>query len=328
MRPGLVALVGDRPPGGEAERQCAANRRYVTLPGVSEVATVESKTRQPALLRQWIGTSRLVWRLAAIVATTVVLWGCLNLDSLVARGRQPFEIANTWVSRWARAFFWIFGVQLYARGPYISERKLYPGRDDQGVGRVFVLNHHSSVDIPIALHLLAAHAISRHDVANWPLVGRVAKRLGTLFVDRRSRRSGAEVLKQVDATLADGEGVVMFPEGTSFRGDEVRPFRPGAFKAAQRAGSEIVPLGVAYEDEAACYYHELFTTHLKRIAKRRSQLVAVVAGEPIPNNDRDAAEMKELVHQRVQELTLLAREELQQRVGSRTATYESAKQQS
>ena len=73
----------------------------------------------------------------------------------------------------------------------------------------------------------------------------------------------------------------MFPEGTSYRGDQVRTFRPGAFKAADRAGAEMVPLGVAYEDDDACYYHEPFTTHMKRVAKRRRLLVAVVAGSPV-----------------------------------------------
>ena len=37
---------------------------------------------------------------------------------------------------------------------------------------------------------------------------------------------------------------------TTFSGDEVRPFRPGAFLAAQRTGAEIVPVGIAYEGAA------------------------------------------------------------------------------
>ena len=277
---------------------------------MNELAAAKAEACQPGWIAQWRERLRVGWRLAAIISTTLIYWGLLNLDALIPRGRKPFEIANIWASRWARVFFRIFGVRLDASGPHLGAGRLYPGGGEQGIGRIFVCNHSSSIDIPIAYRYLSAHAISRHDVAGWPLIGRVSKRLGTLYVDRQSRRSGAEVLKEVDATLAAGEGVVMFPEGTSFKGDEVRTFRPGAFKAAERAGAEMVPIGIAYEDDDACYYHELFTTHLKRIAKRRRLRVAIVAGEPIAFEGRSPVEMKELLHQHVQQLTHAARANL------------------
>ena len=46
---------------------------------------------------------------------------------------------------------------------------------------------------------------------------------------------------------------MLYPEGTTYSGDEVRPFRAGAFLAAQRTGAEIVPVGIAYEGDAASY---------------------------------------------------------------------------
>ena len=71
------------------------------------------------------------------------------------------------------------------------------------------MNHRSGLDIPILLTIAEAHVISRHDLANWPLLGRTSKRVGTLFVDRESRRSGASVLREVARVLAAGEGVAM-----------------------------------------------------------------------------------------------------------------------
>lgn len=274
---------------------------------MSDVAARSTESVQPTLATRWRDNLRLGRRLGVLGLVTFFYWLGLTLETWLNRREQPFTITNRWVARWARTFFRIFGITVHAEGPHVGQGQLYPGSDSNGVGRIFVLNHRSLVDIPLAQCLLAAHPISRHDIAAWPVIGSLAKRLGTLFVDRQSRRSGAAVLKQVDATLQDGEGVVMFPEGTSYRGDEVRDFRPGAFKAAARAGSEIVPLGVAYEDDNACYYHEPFSTHMKRVARRRRLQVAVVAGEPIAQEGRTPVEMKELLHGRVQQLTQRAR---------------------
>jgi 1-acyl-sn-glycerol-3-phosphate acyltransferase len=179
------------------------------------------------------------------------------------------------------------------------------------VGRIFVMNHRSAVDVPIVLTLTAAHAISRHDLANWPLIGPGARRIGTLFVDRASRRSGAEVLKQVDDSLERGEGVAMFPEGTAFAGDEIREFRPGAFKAALRAGAEIVPMGVAYENPDAYYRNESFLEHMKRGATFRCLRVAVEVGDPIVPEESSSVELKDQAWQRVVELVAAARQRIE-----------------
>ncbi|MEQ8839243.1 MAG: lysophospholipid acyltransferase family protein, partial [Lacipirellulaceae bacterium] len=196
---------------------------------------------------------------------TIVLYGGMRLDRLLRRKTAAIEFVNKWVPRWAGSFLWLFGIELHREGPFFSDDQLYPGKGEAGAGRIFVANHRSSVDVPIMMHLCAGHAISRHDLANWPLFGSLGKQIGTLYVDRSSRRSGAEVLGQVDESLKKGEGVIMFPEGTSYLGDEVHAFRPGAFKAAERAEAEIVPVAIAYEDDNAHYYHEKFTTHLMRI---------------------------------------------------------------
>src|SRR5690606_31849536 len=149
------------------------------------------------------------------------------------------EVLHKWVHRWARTLLSIFGVELDASGRYLDEGVPYPAADERGVGRVFVMNHRSGMDIPIAFALADAHLVSRHDLASWRGVARGARRLGSLFVDRGSMRSGASVRKAMTRARARGQGIFIFPEGTAFSGDEVRPSRPGAFNAARRTGAEI-----------------------------------------------------------------------------------------
>jgi len=186
----------------------------------------------------------------------------------------------------------MFGIEVKAYGPHIGEGRAYPGRDERGVGRIFVMNHRSGVDIPVAFTQLEAHVISRHDLAKWPLIGPGARRIGTLFVDRGSRRSGAEVLRKIAKSLEAGEGIAMFPEGTAFAGDEVRPFRPGAFTTAHRTGAQIVPLGIAYDMPEAYYGNESFMGHMKRIARMKRLRVVVEAGEPMAHDEASTIELK------------------------------------
>jgi len=250
---------------------------------------------------------RLGWRIAAFISATVVLYLGMRLEGLFRRRLPKIELINRWVPRWANTFLWLFGIHVEACGPYLEASRLYPGCAEDGIGRIFVSNHRSSIDIPVVLSRCAGHAISRHDLASWPLFGKLGKQVGTLYVDRSSRRSGAEVLGEVDASLKRGEGVVMFPEGTSHLGDEVHAFRPGAFKAAERAGAQLVPLAIAYEDDDAHYFHESFTNHLLRIGTRRRLRVAVVAAEPISPDGRTAIEVRDAVQEQVQAMVHKAR---------------------
>lgn len=262
--------------------------------------------RGPRVLSRCWTACRLWMRLFTFVVGTVLFWGGMEIDFLVRRRTPRIDVINKWVSRWAKTMLWVFGIQVVARGPHADQGELYPGRDARGVGRIFISNHQSGVDIPVLLSVIAAHAISRHDLANWPLLGSGASRIGTLFVDRTSRRSGAAVLRQIAAALEAGEGVLMFPEGTSFPGDAVHEFKPGAFNAAHRSDAEIIPIGVAYGHSDAYFFKEPFMTHMKRVGSRRRLKVAVEIGGPLDSAE-PSVEMKDHARARVAELAELAK---------------------
>jgi 1-acyl-sn-glycerol-3-phosphate acyltransferase len=263
-------------------------------------------TRLTTSLRFWT-------RMLIFVVATIVFWGLMEADGLLRRKRPRIELTNRWVPRWSGFLLWVFGIKVEARGPYANDGRLYPGRDERGVGRVFIMNHRSGADIPIVFTIVEAHVISRHDLAHWPLIGAGARRIGTLFVDRSNRRSGATVLREIDKSLDAGEGVAMFPEGTAFPGDEVREFKPGAFKAAQRAGSEMIPMGIAYGDPTAYYTTESFMAHMKRIACLKRLRVAVEIGEPLVVDRESPVELKDHARERVEELVMRARSRLEGR---------------
>ncbi|MCH2115131.1 MAG: 1-acyl-sn-glycerol-3-phosphate acyltransferase [Pirellulales bacterium] len=254
----------------------------------------------------FIKNCRFFGRVAAFAVVTLCYWISFEVEAFVRRKSPRIDVINKWVPRWARINLWLFGIQVEARGAHVGQGDLYPGGTNN-VGRIFVANHCSGMDIPILLATAEAHVISRHDLATWPLIGRSARRVGTLFVDRASRRSGASVLKEVDSALQRGEGVAMFPEGTAYVGDQVHKFRPGAFNAAKRAGAEVVPIGLAYGSDDAYYNVESFMSHIRRIASLPRLQVAIEVGQPLSSAQYAGVEMKDVAQAQVQQLVEQAR---------------------
>jgi len=248
---------------------------------------------------------RLGARSGVSLVSTLAHWG--SLETLRVLQGDSGELTFRWIQRWASQLLRVYGVELDVVG--LPGGTMYAGTGPNGVGRLFLMNHRSGLDILVTMALCEAHLVSRADLAGWPLIGLGARRLGTLFVDRSSKRSGAAVLTQMIRALERGRGIALYPEGTAFSGDEVRPLQPGAFKAAQRTGAEIVPMGIAYQDEAAGYGDESFLEHVKRVGALDRVRVAVAVGEP-RSPEGTLPELRDATRSALQELVSRARDRL------------------
>jgi 1-acyl-sn-glycerol-3-phosphate acyltransferase len=211
---------------------------------------------------------------AGITGTLLPLY--VTRDRLTPEGAKG-PVRDRWVKRWSGSLLRLFGVTVDYREPARASATATEGR-----GRLVVSNHRSALDIGVLLRHFGGHMVSRADLAAWPLVGAAARSVGTVFVDRASKISGASTIRAVRALLKSGETVLVFPEGTTFEGDVVRPFHPGAFVGALTSGAVVVPVGVAYETGSeAAFVGESFTSHLARMAGSGSTRVVARIGEPI-----------------------------------------------
>lgn len=169
-----------------------------------------------------------------------------------------------------------------------------------------VANHRAALDVGVLLTRLDAAFLSRSDLAGWPVLGRMARHARTVFVDRASETSGANAIRAIRRHLSAGESVVVFPEGTTFRGDEVRPFKPGAFAAARGLDVDVVPVGLAYPSGVE-YVGIDFVTHLRDVASRPRTDVALVVGTPFSAKSAKSSELAERAQSDVAELVVRAR---------------------
>ena len=161
---------------------------------------------------------------------------------------------------------------------------------------VLVSNHLGYVDVI----LLAAHLrcvfVSKAEVRDWPLVGRLCASVDTLFIQREVKRDIPRVVERIEAVLAGGRGVVLFPEGTSSGGDEVLPFRPSLLESAARAGRPVHCAAIAYGTppgwpparDVVCWWRDMpFAGHVWTLLGLPGFRARVVFGaEPVCESDR------------------------------------------
>ncbi|HJQ46796.1 MAG TPA: lysophospholipid acyltransferase family protein [Amycolatopsis sp.] len=145
-------------------------------------------------------------------------------------------------------------------------------------GTLIVANHVSWLDIVAALAVEPAAFLAKHDVRAWPVIGSLAARCGTVFVDRRTMRRLPEVVAALAEKLRRGRSVVVFPEGTTWCG-ACGPgvFRRAAFQAAIDADAPIRPVTLEYDQ-----------------AGEPSTIAAFVGADPLPASVRRVARARDL----------------------------------
>jgi 1-acyl-sn-glycerol-3-phosphate acyltransferase len=210
------------------------------------------------------------------------------------------HLRDRWVRRWSDSLLELFAVSIDVRGAL-------PAATDRG--RLVVANHRSTIDIALLLRTFGGRMVSRADLSGWPLLGAAARGVGTIFVDRAKAASGAGTVFAMKTALQSGDTVCLFPEGTTFAGDEVRPFHAGAFVATRGTGAEIVPVGIAYErGSGAAFVDEPFLAHLSRMASADPTRAVACVGAPIAVEPGvRAAVLSEKTRDRVQALVHEAR---------------------
>ncbi len=223
-------------------------------------------------------------------------------------GRQTRAL---WLHHLCRRLLPIFGMELNATGPV-------PGRG------LLIENHLSYLDIIVLASRTPCVFVAKCEVAAWPVFGWFARRAGTIFINRRSRRDAVRATEEIRAALDEGALVVLFPEGTSSDGTTVRMFKSSLLEAAAgeipnskfqipnkfQTPNSNPPLSISvaalnYElsdGEAAqdvCYWgdHTLVPHLLKLLSKRRVR--ASVSFARVQNTWRDRKKLTAQLHAEV-----------------------------
>ena len=172
-----------------------------------------------------------------------------------------------------------------------------------------VSNHLGYIDVPVLRSALTGVFVAKHEIETWKFAGKIIRNMGTIFVNRQNRRDIPRAGHEIIDALSRGEGVIVFPEGTSTRGDEVLPFNSSFLEFAARTDTPVSYVSISYRtpegeppaSECVSWWDDTaFLPHLLRMLEvPRFTAVLNFGNEPVINPDRKrlAAELRQKVQE-------------------------------
>lgn len=159
-----------------------------------------------------------------------------------------------------------------------------------------VCNHLSYTDVPALRSVVEGVFVAKGEIESWFLAGKICRDMGTIFINRSNRRdiprAGNEIIKR----LEQGEGVIVFPEGTSTKGETVLPFNSSFLEFAAQKDLPIAYASITYatppgapkaSDAVSWWDEKTFGEHLWYLFQAREYAAVISFGDaPIHNRNR------------------------------------------
>ena len=119
---------------------------------------------------------------------------------------------------------------------------------EDSCGTLVVTNHVSWLDIFAISAVYPCSFIAKQEIGGWPVLGKMGKNAGTVFINRNSRRDVEPINQAICTALKAGQNVSFFPEARTSSGLDVLPFKAALFQSAMDAGAPIQVLALRYYD--------------------------------------------------------------------------------
>jgi 1-acyl-sn-glycerol-3-phosphate acyltransferase len=111
---------------------------------------------------------------------------------------------------------------------------------------MFLANHISWADIHALNSIIPLQFIAKSDINNWPVLGYLARKSGTIFINRGSRKDTSRIVETTSQNLVTGGNVGFFPEGTTTDGTYLSHFKSSIVQAAINTNGTLHPVAIRY----------------------------------------------------------------------------------
>ena len=227
--------------------------------------------------------------------TTTIAGGMRAAQRIGAFKQPPRETLPRYIQAFCRKMAGSFGVKVIA-----------VERVEQLHG-LWVSNHVSWMDIPVVGTVSPAFFLSKAEIGDWPIFGKLAHAAGTVFIERGSGDVGS-VASQIADFLTKGFSVIFFPEATTTDGKKVKRIHGTLLQAAIDADVPVRPLVIAYVNtdgtlsEELPYYGKLtMKDSIKRVLDSKNVTAYVLPLEAIDPKDMTKSQLTDLLQSRMQE---------------------------
>jgi 1-acyl-sn-glycerol-3-phosphate acyltransferase len=239
---------------------------------------------------------RAIFRFVLLLFATFGIYGFWFLLRFFIPNKQYWRQMT--LEMWAKAWVRISGIEIEVIGTPPQPPFFLVG------------NHLGYIDIPVVRSVAKGVFVAKHDIGDWFMFGNMIRNMGTIYVNRAVKRDIPRAGEEVIEMLNGGEGVIVFPEGTSSKGEEVLPFNSSFLAFAAKTDVPVSYLSISYRtpegcpppSEAICWWDDTpFLNHVLRLLSvKKFTAILNFGDEPIVNPDRKqlAAELRSHVAER------------------------------
>jgi 1-acyl-sn-glycerol-3-phosphate acyltransferase len=188
--------------------------------------------------------------------------------------RRDGSFPNWSARNWGKTILFILG--------FVVKRNSFPPLKNY----ILMPNHRSYIDVLLMSAYSSTTFVGKAEVLKWPVIGQAMKYGRAIIVNRKDMNSKINTMRKIGESVMNGISVTVFPEGTTFKGPGILPFKNGTFKVAAELNIPIIPCAIQFRDaEHAWVDDDLFVPHFFRQMWKPVSHVEVRFGNPISNNN-------------------------------------------
>lgn len=150
---------------------------------------------------------------------------------------------------------------------------------------VYMGTHKGLYDSPLVAYLLDDPVIfiGKEETKKIPIISKWFDAMGCIYLAREDMKKSLEAILKGIEELKQGQSIVIFPEGTRSKSEEMASFKAGSFKLATKANVPIVPIAMQ-------------NTHkiLEEKGRIQKATVYINVGKPIDVPNLSKEELKQL----------------------------------
>ena len=191
---------------------------------------------------------------------------------------------------WMKILVLLFGLKIILKGQISKE------------SNAFVSNHISFLDIIVLNSLIPSNFIAKSEIKNWPVIGHLSSKTGTIFIKRGDTNDINHVVDIMKDYINKNKKIIFFPEGRIGNGVNIKKFHSKLFNCISGSNSIVQPVFIRYpldypnnikSDDTVCWADKTQTL-IKislRCLGRSSTNVMVHFEKPISATNLDSYEL-------------------------------------
>lgn len=229
--------------------------------------------------------------------TTVILVGAGNVLLRLVKPSVVAKWKNRIITIWAYLTAQILGLSITSEGT--------PPRPPF----FLVSNHLSYIDVIPLWYFLDGTFIAKSEVSKWPFFGWGTRTLGVLFINRTLQSDVRRMNRRIADTISNSQGIILFPEGTSSKGERVLPFNSSLLNYPAKKKMPVSSAVISYRSTDAdrpawshvCWWGDMaFLPHFWELLKIKKVDVRIRFGDKRTASDRK--KLSKMLHEQVSQL--------------------------